>query len=127
METITENKVIVGIENLKDEFRRAKLKVGDLRGLKNRFDLSKRLGVAPLHTFFFSMGGNGKERCEVYAEITPIGKDTSLTVYSIKEMVEEINGWNENEFEVQFCNARWNQHRTDANRSNLEVFTFRKS
>jgi len=112
-------KTITTIEALKDEFRKVKLQVGDLRGLKNRFELSERLGIAGLHTFYYSMGGNGKERSEVYADITPKGQKSSFWSYSMKEMLIDIENCCENEFEIQMCNARWNSERNEAKRSDI--------
>jgi hypothetical protein len=129
------NKTIKGIENLKDEFRRAKLIVGDLRGLKNRFQLAQRLGINQLQTYFYAAGGNGENRMEVYADITPLpqkeGKvQYSFWSYSIKEMVEEIRTSYEVEFEIDFYYCKWNKKRTDADRiriGQIPTITFFKS
>ena len=122
-----EQRVIVGVENLKDEFRKYKLKTGDLKGLKNKFALSERLGIPALSTFFYLAGGNGKKKPEVYADIQAKSWTNSFWVYSMKELIEEIESVEDNEFEIQLCLAMWNEHRTDADRSNLtQPFIFKK-
>lgn len=116
-----EKETIIGIEALKDKFRWAKLMVGDLRGLKNRFALGERLGVSGLQTFFHAVGGNGEYRMEVYVDIMPKGTTNSFWCYSIKDMVEEIMDSKETEFEVEFHYCKWNKARTDADRIRITM------
>lgn len=122
-------KTIVGLEALKDEFRRAKLKAGDMRGLKNAFQLSERLGVSTLQTFFYKAGGGnfGGTRAEVYADFCRKGDSSTSWAYSMKDLVEEIRADKANEFEVTFYVATWNRDRTDAERKRIsEDFIFKK-
>lgn len=110
-------KQVIGIESLKDEWRIAKLKSGDLRGLKNRFALSKRLGINQMHTWFHAVGGNGKERIEVYAEVYIDGQDCGWQ-YSLKDLLVTIDN-PEGPVVIQLCAARWNKERTDATRTTI--------
>jgi|HubBroStandDraft_3_1064219.scaffolds.fasta_scaffold08371_7 hypothetical protein len=104
-------KQIVGIENLKDEWRIAKLKNGDLRGLKNRFALAERLGINKLQTYYFAAGGLGDERVEIYAETD------SGCHYSLKDLIDEVSS--RGQVVIQLCSATWNKERTDATRKNI--------
>ncbi len=107
METIT------GVENLKDEWRKTKIKYGDLRGLSNRFALSEKFGINPMQTYFYSAGGNGKVRIEVWADIYTNGKG-GFRNYSIKELVKEVTDITEGEITIIFGYNKWNEHRTDS-------------
>lgn len=122
-------KVIVGYELLKDEFRKAKVKVGDLRGLKNAFQLAAKFGLNEMEVAFFKCGGLAGLRMEVYASIMPVGS-TSLSsywCYSMRDMIEELKSNSENEFEIEIYYCKWNKERTDADRIRVtQEFIFKK-
>lgn len=122
METIT------GIKNLQDEWRKLKLKVGDLRGMKNRFNISQKLGVPALQTFFYSMGGNGKERMEVWADISYDENSTGWRVYNMKDLLQEVKEAKEKNHSclyIQLGYIKWNEHRTDGDHINGKEFIFK--
>lgn len=117
-------KQVVGIKNLTDEFRRAKIIAGDLRGLKNAITLSERLGVNAMQTLFFMAGGNGGYKIEVYADITRDGEENSSWSYSMKDMVEEIEFEKKhgaNKFEIIFYYCKWNKKGTDCDRLKVNM------
>jgi hypothetical protein len=107
---------IIGIEALKDEYRKAKLKTGDLRGLKNRFALSKRLGINQMQTWYYSVSGNGDKRAEVYADVYRDG-DSIGWYYSLKDLIESLGGPGEITISIEV--AMWNKERTDADRTTV--------
>lgn len=114
---------IIGIEALKDEFRKAKLKCGDMRGLKNSFELSEKFGIPALQTFFYKMGGNGGQRMELTADCYSIESSLSIYAYTMTQLVEEIK--NETEaYEVNLICLVWNKKRTDADRKTISTFIY---
>lgn len=118
METITTLKA------LKDEFRKAKLKSGDLRGLKNRFSLSKRLGIAALHTFYVSVAPNEGKRVELVADCYEQDGTGTIYAYTMKDLIEEIKDTNVT-FEINLIALIWNKARTDAERKEVSRFLFK--
>lgn len=60
------NKSIIGLENIKDEFRKLKLKFGDFRGLKNKFELAEKFEINTLQIFYYS---NIPQKNEITATI----------------------------------------------------------
>lgn len=119
--------VLTGYRELLDEFRKAKLKAGDLRGFKNPVSLAEKFGLNTMQVAFVVCGGNGKERMEVYAEITPKGYESSYWVYSMGELLADLKSTESTEFEIGFHVAKWNEHRTDADRKRLTSdFIFKK-
>ena len=117
-------KEVIGIENLKNEFRKAKLICGDLRGLKNRFALSAELGVSSLQTFYHSVGGNGKIRMELTADCYSTSSDRCIYEYTMSGLVEEIKDETES-FEVHLICLEWNKQRSDAKRREVSQFIYK--
>ncbi len=117
---------VIGIENLKNQFRKAKLMCGDLRGLKNSFSLSEKLGVPALQTWFFKSGGNGEERMELTADCYMVNGTISIHAYTMKGLIEDMK--NETElYEVYLVCLKWNKHRTDADRRTVLEFLYKNS
>jgi hypothetical protein len=116
------NKVI-GLENLKDEFRKAKLKCGDLRGLKNAFALSTKFNVPGLQTFFYKMGGNGGERMELTADCYGLNDQGNVYAYTMKGLINDIKN-ETGDFEVHLICLVWNKSRNDAKRKEISEFIY---
>jgi hypothetical protein len=116
--------VVIGIEALKDKFRAAKLKCGDLRGLKNKFELSEKLGIPALQTYYYASGGNGGERAELTADCYSEESDRTIHAYTMKGLVEDIRAESET-YEVNLICLMWNKQRTDANRKTIDTFLYK--
>ena len=115
---------VIGIENLKDKFRLAKLKCGDLRGLKNSFALTEKFGLPALQTFYFKAGGNGDERMELVADCYGNEKQGDIYAYNMGDLVNDIKK-EIGEFEVHLTCLKWNKERTDADRKDVLVFNYK--
>lgn len=115
---------IIGIEKLKDEFRKAKLKCGDLRGLKNAFRLSEKFNVPALQTFYYKSGGNGEKRMELVADCYSLESSLSIHAYTMKELIQEIKNETE-EYEVNLTCLEWNKYRNDAERKTISLFKYK--
>lgn len=116
METIT------GIKNLKDQFRKAKLMCGDLRGLKNRFALSEKFNIAALHTYFYS-ARKIDERIELTADCYGLDGQGNVYAYTMQGLVEDMKDMS-GSFEVHLIALEWNKKRTDANRKEVLQFNY---
>lgn len=115
---------IIGIENLKDQYRKAKLMCGDLRGLKNRFDLSEKLGINSLQTYYNSVSTHGGERFELVANCTEQGTGSNVNEYTMKDLIEPMKKW-PGVYEVELECLTWNKRRTDARRRTVLNFIFK--
>lgn len=109
-------KTVIGLNNLKDEFRKAKIQCGDLRGLKNKFELSERFGINPMQTYFFATSSNGGERYELVVE-------GDVNSYTLKELIQDVKGLNK-PIEISFVCLTWNKLRTDAKRKTIIEITY---
>jgi hypothetical protein len=116
--------IVTGLNALKDKFRLAKLKCGDLRGLKNRFSLSEKLGVATLQTYFYSTGGNGDTRAELTADCYSVESDRCIHEYTMGGLIEEMKGETEL-YEVHLICLMWDKERTDAERKDIDTFLYK--
>lgn len=117
---------IVGIENLKDQFRKAKLMCGDFRGLKNRFALSEKFNIPGLQTYFYSVGGGNQEgqRMELVADCYQQGEsDRAIYAYTMNGLVEDMRD-EEGVWDVNLICLTWNKERTDAKRKDVLIFEY---
>lgn len=117
-------RTVIGLENLKNEFRKAKLSCGDLRGLKNRFSLSEKLGINSFQTYYYSVGGNGGERMELTADCYGLNKQGDIYAYTMKDLIDDIKE-EIGEFEINLVCLKWNKQRTDADRKTIETFLYK--
>ena len=118
-------RIVRGLENLKDEFRKAKLNCGDLRGLKNRFQISERLGVNQLQTFFFAAGGGDGLPTEIEVEIARNKYDSGFHEYSMKDMVSEVKNRNDRMYITLHARTYTSKHKTDSNSKTVAEFYYR--
>ncbi len=118
--------VVIGIEELKNRFRRAKLKCGDLRGLKNAFALSTKLGVPAIGTYLYKSGLNGEKRAELTADCYSQTSDRSIHAYTMGGLVEDIKDETE-VYEITLVCLLWNKQRCDAERKDIDSFTYSNS
>jgi hypothetical protein len=121
--TVKHKPDVIGLNQLKDKFRLAKLKCGDLRGLKNAFGLSERLGVPALQTYYFKAGGNGEIRMELVADCHRLDKKGTIYAYTMKELIEDIKN-EPGQWEINLVCNEWNKHRTDAERKDILTFIY---
>lgn len=120
---MNETKILTNIEAVKDAFRFAKVKYGDFRGLKNRFELAEKFGIEPLQVLFYSNGGHGKERVEIEVSIRENENDTAPDhVWSIRDLVEELKDIKKCEIEI--VAYKWNKWRTERNRIQGEEYIY---
>lgn len=115
---------IIGINALKDEFRKGKLRCGDLRGLRNRFELSAKFGVAALQTYFYSNVGSGNERMELTADCYALDGQCDVHAYTMSGLVDDIKT-EPGLFEVHLICLKWNKYRTDADRKEISIFLYK--
>ena len=115
---------IIGIANLKDAFRKAKLQCGDLRGMKNSFALSAKFNIPALQTYFFRMGGNGDERMELTADCYGQNGQGDIFAYTMGGLVKDIKD-EKGEFEVNLICLKWNKARNDADRKTISTFLYK--
>lgn len=115
---------VTGIENLKDQFRKAKLICGDFRGLKNRWSLSEKFGIPMLQTLFYSVGGGNFEgvRMELTADCYH-ESEISRHAFTMKGLVEEMKDA-DGVWDVRLICLVWNKHRTDADRKEILLFEY---
>lgn len=55
------------INEVLDQFRKAKIKAGDFRGFKNKFELAAKFELNPMEVYYNSC--NHPDKIEVYADI----------------------------------------------------------
>ena len=125
---------IIGAENLRDEYRKAKLKNGDLRGLKNKFELAAKFGIPEMQIAFYSMGGaRGRigdgdiSKVEIEFQLSNSTNDYLGNGYTLKELndcIENLNGEVDG-FEGYFSAVKWNKYGTDASREVVTIFQFK--
>lgn len=113
---------VIGIENLKDQFRRAKIMCGDLRGLKNRFELSEKFGIDPMQTYFYATASS-EERAELTADCYGNDGQGNIHDYTMSGLVEQMKN-ETGEFEVNLVCLVWNKYRTDAKRKTVSTFLY---
>lgn len=122
-------KTIQGIENLKDEFRKAKIIHGDFRGLKNKFALTERFEIDPMQTFFFAAGGArgrfGEDigKVEIIGYISENDDDFGFCEYTMKDFVKEVKKYTCPLY-ITFEVLKWNKGGTDRNSNYLETFQY---
>lgn len=119
-------RTVTGIANIKDEFRKGKLICGDLRGLKNKFELTRKFGLPQLQTFFHASGGNGGERMELIAELYEEGNsDIYSTIYAftMSDLVDQIKD-ETGKYEAHLVCLIWNKERTESKRRNISEFIY---
>lgn len=110
------------IEAVRDEYRKAKLQCGDLKGLKNRFQLANRLGIEPLHTYYVSVS---PQRTEVTASIySPAKKAFIAHAYTMKGLIDELKDLESGEYEITLECCTWNKEKTDADRKTIKEFGY---
>jgi hypothetical protein len=116
-------KIVIGIEALKDEFRKAKIVQGDFRGLKNKFQLGARFGVPGLQTYYQSAV---KEFSEVYADVYSNDQEVG-SCFTMKDLIKEVEELSPgNQITVQLRVIKWNRQRTDADRRDADkIFEFK--
>lgn len=110
-------KTVIGIKALKDEYLKAKLNSGDLRGLKNRFELASKYGIDEMKIMYLSAGGKGynsEGKCEL--EITVAENEDDLNGYPVwnwKDLKTGVEKKSNCYIEIK-CNL-WNKYNTDVN------------
>lgn len=117
-------RIVIGLDNLKDEFRIAKLKCGDLRGLKNAFELSRKFNIPQLQTYFFKSGGSGSERMELVADCYAENSDRLIFAYTMGDLIEQMKDETES-YDVHLICQAWDKSRNNANRKEVSNFSYR--
>lgn len=113
-----DTEIIIGIDALKDKWREAKLRAGDMRGLghQNRFVLAKQFGISEMQVAFNSVApNNGKIEIEASLEIDG---DYAGSVYTLNDLLDEM-ATVKDKAEIQLIKVKWNKQGTDADRSNV--------
>lgn len=112
---------VIGINNLKDKYREAKIRSGDMRGMTahSRFTLAVQFGINPMQVAFDSISPK-EGKIEIEASIW-IGESSYGSAYSLKNLIDEINSIKDEpgEIEIQLVKLAWNKYGTDADRSNI--------
>lgn len=118
-------KMIKGIENLKDEWRKAKIACGDFRGLSNRFELAERFKINPTQILFDSVSKiNSKE---ITGEIrSAFDYEVGESVYNLSGLIEAIKQASDTKFEICIYCLTWNKYHTDADSKTVLEFEFEK-
>lgn len=121
-------KTVIGLNNLKDKFREAKLRCGDMRGFKsgNRFELTIKFNLPALQTFFFISGGNGDERMELTADCYEEGGSREIHAYTMGGLIEDMKG-ETCTYDVQLICLVWNKERNDAKRKTVLQFYYKNN
>lgn len=106
---------------LKDQWRKAKIKAGDFRGLgASRFRYAESDWQAA-EIMFNSVYSDGT-RNELEIEI----EETADYCWTWKDLLKSVLESTESILTINFSVNVWNKQRTDADRKNLFSFTFNK-
>ena len=116
------------INKLADKYRWAKLKFGDYRGMKNKFELAKKLGIAQMEVAYYSMGGMGKKIVEISFEMNSEDLSTLYEYgYSLTELLKALKENKDNSFNLTLTAVVWNEKRTEADRKNVYECEYKPS
>jgi hypothetical protein len=118
------DKILIGIEAVKKEYRRVKLQYGDYRGMKNKYELAEKLGINPMQILFYSNGGGQGEKTEIEVEIREEGDKVSSYVWTMKDLVDELKKA-KHQCEIEIVAYRWNKIRTDRERIEGSEFIYK--
>ena len=117
---------IIGYDNLKDEYLKAKLECGDFRGLSNKFELAQKFNINPLQIYFNSCTSTDL-RFEMIPEIAYEENENGFCEYNMKNFFRELKFEDRNTFYITFTCLKWNKYRTDADRKTIKEFCFKKN
>lgn len=109
-------KTIKGINELKKEYRKAKIMCGDFRGIKNRFEFNGEIN--PMQTLFYSFGGSsGKHgqdvgKIELITEVFENENSNGWTEYNLADFIKNIKTYTQPVRVESICNE-WNKKGTE--------------
>jgi len=109
-------KLITGIDNLKKQYRKAKVMCGDFRGIKNKFEFDNIIN--PMETMFMAMGGMkgriGQDigKVEVITEVYEHEDSAGWVEYNMADFIKNIKTYT-GKVRVEFTCNEWNKKGTD--------------
>jgi hypothetical protein len=116
--------IIQGIENLKNQYRKAKVMAGDYRGIKNRFKIAEDNGMNATKILFESLGGMkgriGQDigLVEVITEVYENEDSVGDTFYRMADFLKDIKTY-AGQVRIVFTCNEWNKTGTDRDTKDL--------
>ena len=124
-----ETNIICSLIDIKDQYIKAKLQMGDLRGLKAPVDLACKYNLNEMEIAFYATGGKaydcesgGKTEIEV-SILESENSEFSNEVWNWKDLKSEIEQMPEG-YIIIYCNI-WNKYRTEANKKTVTEFQYK--